>query len=188
MPILNTVEGNEAAGRPNQRNMQYFICRIKPAVKSGHSLEVFYHMRGRVKAPTNFRYANGFPSHTLKAAGSICCTAHEACAPEMQRLCCSTIAVHCRSQMTRHCISKMLRTALTNRKVHTQQQLSCQPRRMLAGMSSPAGTSKMSLLTVQSQQAGRRVLPRKALQKDVLLTLQGKGRLHKEQATPMTCS
>lgn len=121
----------------------------------------------------------------LKLLAAFVETAQEACAPEIQRLCCSSTSVRCRSQIAQQRISRMLRTAPTNRKTHPQQQLRCQPRRMMAGMSR---ISKMSLLTVQSQQAGRQVLPRKALQTEVLLMLQGKARLHKEQPTAMTCS
>lgn len=47
-----------------QRDMRYCIRRIKPAVKSGHSLEVYYRMKGKVKAPKNLRYVNQDPGYT----------------------------------------------------------------------------------------------------------------------------
>ena len=50
--------------------MRYCTCRIRPAVKSGHSLEVYYPMKGRAKVQENLTYANDDPGYT-PASGSI---------------------------------------------------------------------------------------------------------------------
>lgn len=162
-------------------------CRIKPGVKSEHSLVVCYLTKDRAEAPINLRYANENPDHSSKASGSVSCPAGEE-GGKRRTVCCSASEVHCRSQMTQHCILRMWMTKLANKKSLPQQQQRCQPHRMMAGASKQVGTSKMCRSTVLSPQAGSQAPLTQAVQTDALLMLQGKGRLHQGRAKAMTCS